>query len=625
MKAETRTLQEILRGDRCFSIPSYQRPYVWDEQWEPLWEDIESTARRLGDIREKGHAAGDHVAKSDQRAVPHFLGAIVVEQQATAVGEVDIRSVVDGQQRLTTLQLVLRGVLDALEGKAIKGQLVARLRRLTRNDDDVTSGQSLFKVIPQPAARTSYFSAMKAEPPPAHESSFAQARRFFAKCATEFLEEPSVPCDPYADGDEGHRRASLLAATLLSLLKMVVIDLEDVDDAQVIFEALNARGTPLSATDLVKNLLFMRAERQTSDAQRLYDEHWSRFDEDSDWWRETVGIGHAQRARQDWLLGDWLIAETGSVLSVGRLYSEFRAWLDRSEREVSQALEDLTSYADAYEQILGRKDGTSERERAAYQNIRALNISAATPVLLWLMVQPPDRLDAAEREVAFRAIEAYVVRRMAAKWQTRGYGQVFVDVLKSAQAATSHPGLAVVKALKSGPHGYTWPSDEDLRECFRTGRYYGPGGINRGRMILLLREVDRYLWAQQSMTERVAVDYGDLTVEHLMPQKWRKHWPLPEGDDAERLRAEQTRNERIHCIGNLTLVTGKLNPALSNAAWGAKRDGLGAHSVLRLNQLLCEQATWDTQAIERRGEWLAGQLGHVWPDADHGPWADGER
>ena len=609
-----------MQGDRRFVIPVYQRPYVWEKerQWEPLWADVESTARRLAEARVAAHAKGAPAPEADKSAPPHFLGAIVVEQHLTATGDIDVRSVVDGQQRLTTLQLLLRGVLDAFEAAELKGPDVTKIRRLTQNDERIVSGDDLHKVWPRPADQEAYLQAVSSVTPSEYDSLFAAARRYFADSALEFLCDDDVQDDPYAEGDELHRRAALLVATLLGLVKLVVIDLEDVDDAQVIFEALNARNTPLSATDLVKNLLFMRAQAQHHDPQELYDRVWSRFDRDADWWRESVGIGHAQRARQDWLLGDWLIAETGRVINVGRLYGEFRAWLDSSGTTPVKALESVNRYADAYETLHDRMPGATPAELRAFRRIQRLNISAATPVLLWLQVQGTDRLPAAERELAMLAVESFVVRRMAAKWQTRAYGQVFAEVLKSAQSAAAQPGRAVIEALRSDPHGYGWPSDRDIAEQFNASRYYGPGGISQERLRLLLGAVDARLHQDAHMAEPVTIEYGKLQVEHVIPRSWRQHWPVVAEDENERQVLEQQREAALHRIGNLTLVSSSLNPSMSNDPWEAKRDELRKHSHLRLNALLCEHDSWEEQKIAARAGWLAGQLGREWagPNAD---------
>jgi hypothetical protein len=618
MQANTRTLPGVLHGDKRFVIPVFQRPYVWDRerQWEPLWTDIESTALRLAEARSAAFAKGLPVAEADKLAAPHFLGAIVLEQYATATGDVEVRSVVDGQQRLTTLQLLLRGVLDALEGAGAERGLAVRVRKLMKNDDDVVSGDAIHKVWPRPADRQEFLRAMTATVAEDSGSLFVTARAYFAEAASDFLADDEVPTDPYAQGEPVHRRAALLVATLLGLVKLVVIDLDDVDDAQVIFEALNARNTPLSATDLVKNLLFMRAQSEHHDPQRLYDEVWARFDREDTWWREPVGVGHAQRARQDWLLGDWLIAQLGRVINVGRLYGEFRRWMDTSRTPPVTALQTLSRYADAYESLHGKREGAATAEIRAFRVIDQLNITVATPVLLWLLSLSEDQLPRSERTAAFRAIESFVVRRMATKWQTRAYGQAFAEVLKAAQGASDHPGKAVIEALRSAPHGYAWPSDRDLADAFRTGRYYGPGGVSQDRLRLLLGEVDRRLQLDVHKSEPVSVDYNRLQIEHVIPQEWRKYWPVRVVDESERAQRELQRDLSVHRIGNLTLVSNRLNPSMGHDPWSAKRTQLEKHSHLRLNRLLCDLDEWDETSIAVRSEWLAGWVAEVWPGPD---------
>lgn len=148
MEADTHTLQDILHGDRRFVIPVYQRPYVWSRgrQWEPLWTDVEATAVRLAEARQASHRVGKSESTADDAAAPHFLGAIVVEPIPT--GSVGIKSslVVDGQQRLITLQLLLIGTLDALRSAGAAKRQLAQLRKATRNDEEIWGGDDLYKV-----------------------------------------------------------------------------------------------------------------------------------------------------------------------------------------------------------------------------------------------------------------------------------------------------------------------------------------------------------------------------------------------------------------------------------------------------------------------------------------------
>lgn len=624
MKADTYTLHEVLHGDRRFVVPVYQRPYVWslEKQWEPLWADVESTALRLAETRRVSHGTGKPASTADDQATPHFLGAIVVEPYPTGPLSIKTRLVVDGQQRLITLQLLLMGTLDAMRRAGAAKLQLAQLRKLTRNDKDIWTGNDLYKVWPRQAESERYRRAVAKEPLPPDDSVFAAAREFFSTQAMGFLKDESVPHDPYAKGDSDQRRASILVSTLLTLVKLVVIDLENVDDAQVIFEALNARNTPLSATDLVKNLLFMSAQTKGHDPQQLYDEVWARFDRTDDWWRRAVGTGHARRARQDWLMGDWLIAQRGRVINVGHLYGEFRSWLHSSGTEAFDALHGLSDYADAYEMLHGRREGVTDRERKSFQRIDRLNVTAATPVLLWLLTRSEEDLPPSEREMAFRAIESFVIRRMAVKAQTRAYGQAFAEVLRAAQGSDAHPGLAIVAALRQGPHGYPWPTNEELAARFRSSVYYGYGGIAQYRLRLLLGAVDERLYREDHHKgEPVkSIEYDNLQIEHILPISWKEHWPVDAADQGEKIIFESERSDCVHRIGNLTLVSSRLNPAMSNASWEEKRPELRKHSHLRLNARLCEEADWNEKAIRTRGEWLAGVVSRIWAGPDCGTW-----
>ena len=623
MKANTKTLKGVLQGDRVFQIPVYQRPYVWkqDRQWEPLWADVETTAIRLVETRRAAHARGWTASQADKEASPHFLGAIVLEGHPPTTGDIEVRSVVDGQQRLITLQLLLHGTLDALRKLEIKGPLLIRLKKLTSNDAEVFAEDQLRKVAPRPAERNSYRRAVAESPPPAEQSQFAEARAFFAEAATEFLQDDAIPDDPYCDQDSPFDRASLLVSTLLGLVKLVVIDLEGVDDAQVIFEALNARNTPLSATDLVKNFLFMRATSMDHDPEKLYEDVWSRFDRNEQWWRADVGAGHARRARQDWLLGDWLIAQLGEAIHVGRLYGDFRKWFDDHDSSAIEALRSLNEYADAYETLYDKKPGMTPAEQLAFRRIDGLNVTVATPVLLWLLAQPVKSLPKEEREMAFRAIESFVVRRMAMKWQTRSYGQAFVEVLRAAQQVDSGAGRAVVDSLREGPRGYSWPTDENLASHFLSYRYYPPGGISQTRLRLLLGAVDEWLQRDAHLAEPIEIEYKALHIDHVLPQKWEKYWPVVCEDSTERISREQARSEHIHRIGNLTLTSAPLNQSMSNDPWEAKRSQLRCHSKLRLNELLCRHEAWNEEAIEDRGEWLATKVALIWPGPSANEWS----
>lgn len=617
MQADTKTIHGILAGDHRYVVPPYQRPYVWerDRQWVPLWDDVVATVNRLAEARRDAELKGKTAAQADGTVSPHFLGAIVVEQLPTNAGEVDRHAVVDGQQRLTTLQLMLRGVLDAIPGpeNAATRKPRAQLRKLIRNDEDVVGeSDSLYKLWPRRSERPDFVAAMaEKDAPDASASRFAAARAFFASETSAWLADPDSARDPYT-GDETVGRVLLLTGTIQSLLKLVTINLDGVDDAQVIFEVLNARNTPLTAADLVKNLLFMRAEQEDpGTVEDLYDKYWKPFDDDS-WWSETVGTGHAARPRMDRFLGDFLIAQTGQLVNLGHLYGNARRWIVDSNRKVEDVLNDLRHYASAYRQVqLRDTQGLDPREIRALENIRVLRVVAADPLLLWALTRTSDILPVDQRVALVSSIESYLVRRMATKYQTRAYSQVFAEVLRDAQRADDI-ATRVEQSLLAAPHGYVWPTDDDIEEVFTTSRAYGPGGMNQARLRLLLGAVDRRLHDEDSKSEDVEIEYGNLTIEHVMPQKWRSNWPVEADSDEAAHGLGVKRDQAVQRIGNLTLLTTGLNPSVSNSAWVTKRVKIPQHSVLKLNADIVRQDKWDETTIEARGRWLAACVADIW-------------
>ena len=204
--------------------------------------------------------------------------------------------------------------------------------------------------------------------------------------------------------------------------------------------------------------------------------------------------------------------------------------------------------------------------------------------------------------------------------QTRGYARVFVEVLKAAMNHDTNPRLAIVDALRRGPVGYSWPPDDELADQFRTVRYYGQGGINQDRLRLILGAVDTRLQQEENKTEPVTINYDQLQIDHVIPQNWRRYWPVQASDRNEQAVLEHRRERHIHRIGNLTLVSARLNPSMGNDPWKKKRAQLQEHSHLRLNALLCQKEEWNEHAIRERGERLAGEVASVWPGPDSSLW-----
>ena len=255
-----------------YTIPSFQRRYVWtqDDQWEPLWEDVSNTA---DDYLEKfDSSAGDRV-KAEQETVRHFLGAVVVQQVNTATRDVERREVIDGQQRLTTLQLLLDAVQYVCEKHEIRG-VATRLSKLVTNDKSVVGDEDdIFKLWPTTSDREAFRHAMHngLAADDYENSLIVQAHEYFQLQARHWLGP---------DPELLEVRAEALETAITGMLQMVVIDVGPKDDPHVIFETMNARGTPLLESDLIKNYVSSKSNQ---------DDIWS--DLDHNWWRQEFPTG----------------------------------------------------------------------------------------------------------------------------------------------------------------------------------------------------------------------------------------------------------------------------------------------------------------------------------------------
>lgn len=609
MDAKTYPLQDILKPERRYVIPTFQRDYEWTRkgQWELLFDDLATTADRLIDVRTSGEE-GSKLKSKEQSISPHFLGAIVCASLPFATGGVALRSVIDGQQRLTTIQLLVRGLLDVLNETG--NERAKSVRRMLFNPDDVIeSPDEVYKLWPRRKDRDVWPSAMgDAAPGMDGDHLYLEARRYFAEASRDYALVDDAP-DP--------TRLAALADAVSSLFKLVVIDLDDNDDAQVIFEVLNGRQTPLSAIDLVKNLLFLRAELDEEDVESLYDAYWAQFDDK--WWKESVGRGHAARGRRDVLLSVWLTAAIGEEANVGHLYREARTYLDGGP-STEQALEELNAFAEAYQTIYDKLPAPDRRLTVAYRRLRALDITTAVPLLTWLATLDDSQLSPEDHVRAVLAIESWALRRAYVGWQTRGYGSLLAKVLKDAKSAL-RDGRSIANeiggALRVG--ALAWPTDDDVRQAFTSRQFYN--GMSQARIRLLLGSIDQQLRDEDPHEPDAIVEYDNLQIEHVMPRSWAAHWPLLDDDgipvaaddsNPEWVVKSRERAAVIDRIGNLTPVTGTFNNEVSNLSWATKRAEFQKQRSLVINYAVAGSEEWTEDAILARSLSLAEVAIRIW-------------
>ena len=603
MEVNVLTMNKLFGKTIRYLIPPFQRSYVWskEDQWEPLWDDVRNTSEEY--IENNSRTGADVRRLSLNQARAHFLGAVVVQQQQFMTGEIETRLVIDGQQRLTTSQLLLDAVQEVLEKRG-HNRIAKRMSLLVLNDDAyVDDDDDIFKVWPTLNDRDAFRHAMhNGLPSDEHaDSLIVQAHEFFKLEVEHWLDEHPNESEVCADA---------LEKTVVHLLELVVIDLHIEDEPHIIFETLNARGTPLLQSDLVKNMVLYEAGKSdissdSEDALRL----WNFTDA---WWRSEVRRGRITDPRIDVFLNYWLTMRTREEVRPDRTSAEFRDYAKKVNKPIEEVADDIRRVGETYRVLEeGKKDGF---ETFLYRR-EVMQAGTLTPVLLWLFsLDIPEE----QRKKAVHALESYMVRRMVCRMTTRNYNLIFLGLVNTLEKGeVAHVGDTVLEYLaEQTAHANLWPDDRTLEDAFLTLPLYW--SLTRGRMRLVLEGIEEEL--RSNMAESQAVPRG-LTIEHIMPQKWQENWPLPaDVTDVERAVEERDhRNRIIHSIGNLTLVNGSLNSSLSNAPWADKRKTLSQHTVLFLNKELLEEApdVWNEEMIAERAKRLSKVAAQVWPSAEH--------
>jgi hypothetical protein len=622
MDAKDYLINSVLIESRRYMVPLYQRQFQWREQrLRPFWTDV--------------------VAKADERMeerrhYPHYMGALILAPggDGYAIGVTPRMQVVDGQQRLTTFQILLAAISETARERGWQS-ILNKARNYLFNEAKAadTDPDVKFKLAPTPADRALYYDIVRL---PRKDLRKRYSGHFFqngnlrrggapaALNAYEFFmiavhlylmhgvadkeelagqqEEPSAP-------EIQAQRLEALLEGLLNSMKLVVIGLDEDDDAQVIFETLNSQGEPLQAMDLVRNNIFHRAEAQGESSEQLYYDLWESFDDA--WWRDPAPRARPRLPRIDHFLAHVLTAETGQGVSMRELYAEYRGFTrpkgkPRFER-VEDELQLLTGYAPAYEVLEGRIAGDPVIARLG-RRLAAWEMSSAYPVAM--LAAEPD-VDSSERARIATLLYAYIVRRGVCGLSTKSVNVAFqrlAGALKS-KGATAHSFLEVLAGQKRD--AIRFPDDDEFVAALRSRPLYQT--LGPGRLQDVLWELE--LASRTSMTEKLPRP-DELSIEHVLPRSWGVGWPFADGltsrHDAPDDRSQE-RNVRLNTIGNLTLVTGPLNSSLGNADFTSKKGKLEEHSLLALNKAILARNAWAEDEIIGRSAALAEWAVKIWP------------
>jgi len=623
MKTDKITVFDLFEKQRRYLVPIFQRGYVWnrERQWEPLWEDIS----------EQAELVQQHDGSSKNTIRKHFLGTIVLSHVPTVIKQVPTSEIIDGQQRLLTLQVFLAAFRDAiadLDDERLKMQLGL----LTSNLGPFRDNNEQFKVWPTNAYQQDVVNVMntgssqklaamypqklyrrKLIPPlPAIVESYF----YFYDGISKFLNEKDEERDTALDQEAIKERANVLFEAVMRYVQLVEIQLDAEDDPQVIFETLNYGGVPLEPSDLIRNFVFLYANRQDKDVNALYNQWWKDYDEASGtvgkFWKEKERQGRFNRSRLDLFFFHYLTYRIGHEIKIGHLYQEFKDWWgDSGARSVEAELEEASRSSSVFRSFLVADD--TNRLGVFAQRLRILDMTTAYPFMLWLC-EHRQKISEDEFEGILADLESYIVRRTICRLTPKNYNRIFL-ALSTKLSKEGLPNRASLRheLLSLEGDSAVWPNDDAFLRSLISEPLYASIGPRRVRLVLTALE----LASRSPKQESIPLPIGNsLTIEHVMPRGFKpEEWPYPEQGTAEEREQESRRWTLLHSLGNLTMLTQPLNSEVSNGPFNLKRPEITKQSLLVLNsyfQRFSDNDVWNEKTILYRGLHLAAQAVKVW-------------
>ena len=555
MKATEAKFLDFLKKSPQFVIPIYQRTYSWSErECRQLWDDIVRTG-------------------SNDAISAHFVGSIVyIEKGLYHVSSQSPLLVIDGQQRLTTVTLILEALARQLgDNEPVDGFSAKKLRSYYLLNP-LEEGERGFKLLLTQTDKASLLALVQQKAQPTDQSLRITENFAFFKEQVKNL-------------------GADLPSLCHGLAKLVVVDIalsREQDNPQLIFESMNSTGRALSQADLIRNFILMGLE--PAHQTRLYEDHWRPME--VDFGQEGYG------SHFDSFMRHYLTLKTGEIPNVRAVYEAFKSHArtpDMAAGGVDALVEDIRAFAGYYcAMALGKE--TDKKLAEAFRDLRELKVDVAYPFLLELYDDFSNgRLESTDFEAAVRLAEAYVFRRAVCAIPTNSLNKTFATF---GRALEKDRYLESVQAhLLTLPSYRRFPGDEEFKREFVVRDLY-----NFPRRSYWLRRLENH-----GRKERVPVD--EYTIEHILPQNENlsANWRDELGPEWHRVQETW-----LHTLGNLTL-TG-YNAEYSDRPFREKRDMKGGfrESPLKLNKGLSSLDKWDEAAIKNRAERLAAVATGVW-------------
>ncbi|MBL6276090.1 DUF262 domain-containing protein [Micromonospora fiedleri] len=552
-------LRELLEGAKQYQVPLYQRTYSWSKvQLTRLWEDI----RKLAD---------DQI---EDPTATHFIGSLVLAPSPN-IGPAGVAEylVVDGQQRLTTLTILLCAIRDH-RAKYDGPEHHDRIHMQYLVNPFRAESQRL-KLVPTQANRAAYLACVDSTPLAGGADPIGEAYRFFgAQLAA--ADDPDDPLD-----------IERIENAVLSGLALVSVTAQAGDNVYRIFESLNNTGLRLSQADLLRNYLFMRLPTR---GETVYRTLWFPLQQ--------------HLVFDDLVLLFWLdLVHRDPRVKQTDVYAAQQARLNRlrSEEEIEAEVRRFSQLGALLRVILHPAEESDPGVRQRLERLRAWGTTTVYPLLLHLLDRR-ERGTATSEQVAsaMRYVESFFVRRLLIGRATANINRILLSIVT--EMSPELPVDEAVRAyLSTGRKHYA--SDASVRAAVRSIPFYLNGRAHQRKLVLQ--------WLEESFGSKEPVKPESLTIEHVLPQTltpdWRQMLAADLGPDENFVEAYEA---LVHTIGNLTL-TG-YNSELGNKSFTVKQMDL-KRSGLRLNQEIARQERWGRTEIHARADALAERIVTLWP------------
>lgn len=556
MEALPTQIIQYFNGEKQNLIPLFQRPYSWrSANWKTLWDDV-------------------LVQYDSAENLVHFMGTIVsIPARSVPVG-VSKHLIIDGQQRLTTISILLAALRDTLESSVLDKNAADRIHNVYLTNA-YRSEEDLLKFVPTQVDRDRYRSIILDRVVPNDHSLMTEAYNFYSRQLKSGVDLDGEPIDPVK-----------VLQTIENGLQVVMINLSENDDPYLIFESLNFKGEPLTQADLVRNYVLMQFRHSMTsggEQERVYLSYWAPMEKRLGGHQTEFLRHHAMKQGQN-------ILKRGIYAAIKDMIKRVASPSD-VEDELKKMVSDSVSYASFVNPALEQEPAV----RARLEAIRSLDVGSSFTLLLRLFeARHSGALSSPDLARCLHLVESFVVRRAVCSVPTNSLTKMFLQWVRQFPDVDHFNWLH--KAMSSGgglTGGRRFPSDSEFSDHFRKQPQYGRGYT---RFILLRLE--------EAFGHKETVNLSNATIEHFMPQTMTPEWEAEIGPDHA-----EVHNLLKDTFGNLSLTA--YNTEMGNLPFNEKKTRL-ANTHIELNRSILAHDRWNREAIERRADELFATANRLW-------------